>query len=306
MNFVRFLEAYSIPHNVLNRRGWVELQCPFCDDRSQNLGYNLEKDYFSCWRCGGHRVLDTICRLAKVTTSGASDIIRRYSSGPQFAPQESIRIGEKKAFRFPSSVCDIQKQHRKYLEERGFDADRLVEVWRIMGTGPVAPLDNVDYKHRIVIPISWQQRVVSFQTRDITGKHSLRYMACPKQRELIEHQSIVYRHPSLCDEDEWTVAVEGVIDAWRMGPQAFATFGIAITSEQVRAIAGTFKKVAVLFDRETQAQKAARDLMGELRFRGVQCRAVSLPRSVKDPADLQQIQADVIMASIRYGKEPSI
>jgi hypothetical protein len=188
----------------------------------------------------------------------------------------------------------LKRNHRKYLEKRGFDPDWLTDEYKIMGTGPAAKLGNIDFRFRILTPIYWEGKLVSFQTRDVTGKSGLKYITCPRKREIIHHKHIIYSCPTQLFW-EWGIAVEGKFDVWRFGHPAFATFGIEYTREQVRVIAGLFKMVFTAFDPDPQAQRKAEELRGELRFRGVECHNIKLP---VDPGDLPQDEADYIVKQL--------
>ena len=165
--------------------------------------------------------------------------------------------------------------------------------WDIRSTGPISLLDGINYSHRILIPIYWENKQVTFQARDVTDKHPLKYMACPKNRELIHHKHIVYRHPEA--QNDIGIAVEGVTDVWRFGKVAFATFGIEYTRQQVRLIAGLYKEVIVIFDDEPQAQRKAKELVADLQFRGVPARSIIIKG---DPGSMSQKEANKLLKQI--------
>ena len=249
--------------------------------------FRSAKEYFHCWRCGYHKTIDTLTRLLKIPKLKAREIIKQYAGKSTINNVNSLVKIEKKPFKFPSNCIQLQNNHKKYLEKRGFSPTKLKEQWNLLGTGPCSLLDKQDYKHRILIPMKWNDQIVSFQCRDITGKAQLRYKACPKNREIIEHQNIIYGN-----QQKWTdvgICVEGVTDVWRFGYRSFAVFGISYTPAQVRTIANNFKKVIIIFDNEEFAQQQADKLMAELQFRGVE----TIKRTVKnDPANMKQEEAD--------------
>ena len=135
----------------------------------------------------------------------------------------------------------------------------ITRVWDVQGTGPVSLMDNMSYSHRLVMPIMWDDRIVSFQTRDITDKHFLRYITCPESREIIKHKHIFYQAIPTKDSDT-CICVEGVTDAWRFGDCAIATFGIKYTRQQVRAISKRYKRVFVVFDDDPQGNRSIRKI----------------------------------------------
>jgi len=190
MNYIQFLQDYGIPYWTEGKNisaGWIGIRCPFCNDHSNHLGYNLDENYFLCWRCGSHPVTDTISKLLGISAKETKRILTGYNT-VTILPEVKIR---KKSFKYPSGIMSLQTNHKKYLENRNFDPEYLEKEWNLFGTGPLSKLDNINYKYRIIIPFIWDKKVVSFDSRDITGKQ-IRYLACPAERELIPHKNILY------------------------------------------------------------------------------------------------------------------
>ena len=75
--------------------------------------------------------------------------------------------------------------------------------------------------------------------------------------------------------------VEGIFDVWKIGPGAVATFGIEVSSSQVRLLS-KFEEVFVLFDNEPQALKNARKLRDDLLTLGSDSYVIKIP-NMTDP-----------------------
>lgn len=263
------------------RPGWVNVACPFCEGNAgYHLGYEIENNKFYCWRCGWHSPVESIAGILNITKKEAKKVIVEYAGIVKYS-NISKPILEKKKLKFPSLVSELTKAHKIYLKKRNFNSEILIKKWGIKGTGPIAMLDNVSYKHRILIPIYWNNELVTFQTRDITGKSTVKYLACMKEREKIHHKHILYGN-----QQKWGdigIIVEGVFDVWALGDNAAATLGIEYTTQQVKAIAAHFKKVFICYDPEPQAIKQAKKLAARLSFIGVEAKQVTL---LKDPAEM--------------------
>ena len=276
---------YKTEGHKHTRPGWVNVPCPFCTGNpGYHLGARLDGSQFVCWRCGGKAPKKAIAGILKIEENEAVQIIRQY--GGVSKAKEVKRKPRAKSLKKPTGVGPLGKRHRKYLERRGYDPDILESIWDLEGTGPLSKLDNISYKHRIYTPIYWDGKEVSFQTRDITEKHQAKYMACPEAREVIPHKSILYGK-----QEAWGdvgIAVEGITDVWRLGTNAFATFGIKFTPKQVRAMAKQFSRVIILFDPDPQAIKQAKILENELAFRGVE---VVNEFIETDPGDMTEEEA---------------
>jgi|SRR5690625_429887 len=282
---------YAEPGEDNYRDGWVNTQCPFCDDASRHLGIS-DTGIANCWRCGWKPLSKAIAKLLNISEQQARSIIRQYGGKSRRQAKEVKRKPRAKALKLP--LCTpLQNRHKKYLTGRDFDPERIEKMWRLKGTGPIAKLDKTDYRFRIIAPIFWDNKMVSFQGRDITGKHKVKYMACPQDREIIEHQTVLYGRQGKWEDTG--LCVEGITDVWRLGYRSFATFGIDFTRHQVREISKHFKRVLILFDPEPQAQKQANKLKKELLFRNVQTEIIDLQ---SDPGDLSEKDAKDLIKRI--------
>jgi hypothetical protein len=321
MNIPQLFEDFSIPYYSEGfkycRTGWINVDCPFCGTNTSSgphLGFEIANPHFHCWSCGFHSVQDTISAILNVEWYKAKEIIAQYGGQTYVKFTQKEAHHNTKPHKLPSNTTPLQKNHRRYLEMRNFDPEYLERVWHLVGTGPISLLGDLNYKHRIVIPYIWNGRQVSFDARDITGKAINKYQACPLEREIIPHKDILYGKQETWKETG--ICVEGTTDVWRLGVNAFATSGIAYTPKQLRIIAKTFKRVAVVFDsspkivkslsiesikensnfnKEKQAEQQAKDLIAELRFRGIDAFRVPI---VGDPASMSQSEADYIVKQI--------
>jgi DNA primase len=275
--------------------GWVNVECPFCTGNpGYHLGYNTDDDYFHCWRCGRHKIIDSLSKLLHISFSETRQVIRQYRGVTKKTDQRKAnKRVNLSPFKFPTNTSSLKKGHYKYLQNRKFSPKEIEHTWKVQGTGIISKLDGINYSKRILIPILWDGEVVSFQTRDITNKHPKKYLACPMKREVMHHKHILYGM-----QDAWGdegICVEGVFDVWRLGVNSFATFGTSYTSQQVRQIAKHFKRVYICFDNEPQAQKKARQLQSELSFRGLSCKIIKIST---DPADLTPQEANMLVENL--------
>ena len=279
-----------------SRPGWVNTNCPFCTGNpGEHLGVHVNSGRFSCWRCGWKATDKALSKLLSMDLKEVRPLIRKYKVTTSLnakAPEQNKKI-QFKPHRLPSNTGPLEAQHRQYLEKRQYDPVLLEREWGLLGAGPVALLDGIAYKHRIVAPIIWESSQVSFQARDITGKSGLKYIACPKHREAILHQHILYGR-----QKEWTdtgICVEGITDAWRFGKHAFAVFGIEYTARQLRIMAKSFKRIFVVFDDDPQAITQGKELCKELEFRGVEAIQEII---VGDPGAMTQKEADYFIKQL--------
>jgi hypothetical protein len=301
MDIIEFYRDFSVETapdgHKHHQPGWVNIECPFCtgEHAGYHLGYNIDGNYYHCWRCGGKPVWLVISRVIDVSRQRAEELIREYKGT---SPQPQKDFQNQKPFKLPTDTGDLSRHHRKYLRKRSFSPSQLIRDWNIQGTGPIASLNDgegerIDYRNRILVPIIWDDQIVSFQARDITDKHSLKYKACPQLREKIHHKDIIYGR-----QDKWGevgIGVEGVFDVWRLGFQSVGTFGIEFTHRQVRIIAKNFKRFVTVFDPDPQAKEQAKKLTAELQFRRVDA---SYEIMNTDPGDMTNEEAEYLVKYI--------
>lgn len=279
------------PGDENHRDGWVNVRCPFCADSSKHLGIHRFVNRANCWRCGWHPLKAAISKVIGVSEPEAARIMKDYGGKSRGTKTEKVKPKIRlKEHKLPSDCGPLKKRHKRYLLSRNFDPNYLEDQWKLLASGPLSKLGEIEYKHRIVAPIYWGGERVSFQARDVTGKQKLKYKACPKDRELIEHQNILYG-----DQNKWIdlgIIVEGITDVWRLGPLAAATFGIDFTNRQVRQIAKHFKRVVIIYDDEPQAQRQAKKLQDKLIIRGIPAWIETIDG---DPGDLTQEAANKLV-----------
>ena len=309
MDIVKLYEDFNIPYKTEGhkhcREGWVNVPCPFCtgEHEGYHLGFPLHGKTFVCWRCGKHSLLEGLTTLLNISFKDARLVANKYGGLSVIKDKPKPQIQTLK-FKYPSNTGKMEKAHRRYLKERGFDPKHLEEVWGILGTGPLSFLKDgdklIDYKHRILIPIYWDGQIVTFQTRLIKEiqHNTVKYLACPKAREKIHHKHIVYAHPEYWEKMKGGlgIIVEGVTDVWKLGEIAICTFGIKYKKEQVRILGRHLKYAAVVFDDEPQAIEQAEKLVAELQMFGVTAWRVPIKG---DPGSMTMEQAAKFVKRIK-------
>jgi len=293
-------EELGIPYESGGKHGspgWVQLACPYCDDGSDDhLGFNLAGEYFNCWKCGWHPLVRTVAELAGIADHAAAAAIDRNRTGrPVRNDRQEIRKAEKVTF--PLGTAPLRPGHLKYLRKRGFsDAGitRLVDLYGVRGTGPAG-----EYCFRLVFPIKHYGRLVSWQTRDITGRDKRKYLACPKEQEVRDHKDCLYASDLATGES--VVVVEGVMDALKLGPGAVATFGAGFSWAQVRELADRWRVRYVALDPDAAGRKKSAPLAAALASFPGETYAVDL--GDRDPGDMTETEAAGFMESLGFKRK---
>jgi 5S rRNA maturation endonuclease (ribonuclease M5) len=272
-----------------SRLGWINTTCPFCFTQNQgfHLGYNQNKGYFFCWRCGWHSVSQSLNLILKIEKKLINSIIKKYAI---FATKQSnLSLPTPETLKMPEGCGPLKAQHRKYLINRNFNPDNLIAEWGLQATENWG-----SNKFRIIAPIEFEHQIVSYQGRDWTNKQSAKYKACPKEKEILPHKKILYGlDKAIC---ETCIVVEGITDVWRLGPGAIATFGAEYTPSQLLLITKRFKKAFLLFDCDTAGKKASEKMTIELENMNIDTETLELKSG--DAGDLSDIDAKKIMKEL--------
>jgi len=235
-----------------------------------------------------------IARLLSSHIKHGHQIVSQYSSGPisAYSALKAASFDRPAVISLPPDTSFISMEHILYLKDkRGFTHwRRIIRLWDLQSTGGYG-----HYKHRLLAPIYFEGRVVSFQCRKIHHKQHPPYLACANKDEVIHHKDIVYGFDYAAPMNR-CVVVEGITDVWRLGPGAIATFGKKYTPEQLALIANNFKEVFVLMD--SDADKEADILMDQLTMLGTEVDTICLDEG--DPGAMSDINAKQLMLDLGF------
>ncbi len=287
MNIQAILDEHDVPfrrhgehHHVTSR--FIGVDCPWCgkDSGRFRLGISTDGTYSVCWSCGYHRIGDTLVEL----TGQSWSVVRQWLDGldkaPGFASKGRSPTG---AVSLPSGLQALNGPHRRYLEGRGFDPDRLARLWGLRGIGLAANLS-----WRIWIPIQRDGETVSWTTRSI-GSEGRRYINARPEEEKVPAREMLYGQ-DYCRHA--VVVCEGPTDVWRLGPGAVATMGLGYSRRQAELI-GAHPTRAICFDADPGARRRARRLAAELSPLPGETHVVEL-ESGPDVAEADQEEVDQI------------
>ena len=289
---LRFIEDFNIPTDNTGKNtqpGWININCPICDDDSNHGGFNIKKGYYNCWKCDWSPLENVVAALLSIPNNKARLIIEEYKSSPRFQLVEKEKVYKNTKLELPFGSGPLKEKHKTYLKRRNFDPEKLEILFNLKGTNHLG-----DYNFRIIAPIYYQNKLVSYQGRDITGKSKIRYKACKLSEEIINHKNIFYNIDSI---DKKCIIVEGITDVWRLGPGAVCTFGIKFTMEQVKLLKG-YKEVFIFFDSDPQARKQAQKLAGYCDPFNKSVELLEIKRG--DPGSLGQKGADRLMRNLGF------
>lgn len=251
-NAEQFLAHYRIeswPAGSKNvPAGCIGVRCPFCGDTKNHMHFRLNSFSVKCWRCGPHKITETISLLLNLPLHESYLIIEQYVTDGAPRQQYEPRTYAKR-ITYPAGIIQLDKLHKRYLESRNFDPYELERIWKLKATNHL----DTHYKWRIVAPVTIDHQVVSYQCRAITNQQEPPYRACRPEHEVISHKDVLYGADIARGAS--VVVVEGVTDAWRLGAGAVCTFGVKWTPAQaLRLVRGIWDRIYILFDRDEAGQ----------------------------------------------------
>ena len=298
-NVIEFLNNNNISYRREGKNtsvGWVNISCPMCDDKSNHGGFNTRTGHYNCWKCGWHSTQEIISSLLDISQKEASEIEKEYSVSASIRQimndgEEKKISSSEKSLTLPSEFKNLLEMHKRYLSDRNFNPDMLERKYRLLGTGFAGK-----YKFRIIVPVFYKGKIVSYQGRDVSGQSQTRYKACPRNEELIHHKDLFYNLDNV--RNRRAIIVEGVFDVWRLGDGAIATFGISTSLRQVVVAKKHLDYAAILFDNEPAAVMSAETFGNRLNAIGIKVDMIQINHNYKDPSEMPQDVADKFMKEV--------
>lgn len=273
-------------------RGWIGISCLFCSDHSNHLGINLAKNTFYCLKC---QESGTAFKLVK-EIEGLSENREVFKVMEEYSGTHAYKSAEKevehhwqKEIVYPADCTkNFWPRHREFLEERRYDPDTVIKKYDLYATGPVG-----DFSHRIIIPIFFNKKIISFVGRDVTGLQEIRYKNAPDLYGTKPTKDCLYGLDNI--HGGKAIIVEGVLDAWRLGDGAVATFGTKYTDKQVRLLKG-LNQVFLCFDHD--AIRLSKEFAWKLSTLVKKITVVDI--SLKDPDTMSDDEAKYLKKHIRF------
>lgn len=269
MNFIKLFEDYKIPYNTKINRGWINSNCPFCDTKidSFNMGFNPAGDYCTCWKCGGHKLNDTLSKLLSIPKNKIDEVIEQYKGRMTLLNKlNGKRIGLASELKLPTDT--FTSIERRYLTSRNFNPELLHDKYKVVGGGITG-----DWKYRIIIPLIINGKIISWTGRSILKKSKLKELNIPRYKNLSIEESVINPKETLFNLDharnKTVVLTEGAFDVMRLGDGFICSFGTTLTQTQIKEISQRYEKVFIMFDNELEAQEKAKKFGMQISAMGV-------------------------------------
>jgi len=249
---------FHLPGEKNVTRGWINISCPFCHDKSWHCGINLKKLGFSCYHCGKKGGVEyLISKIERCSFESVETIKNNFQSflldEIDYAQNES-RVSEVK---LPTTNPTWPKLHLDFLTKKCLDPKKIINEYELK---PIGFLSR--YKFRILIPIFERGKLVSFTARDVTGKSDVKYLDLAPEKSIIPVKHSLY---NIDKAGKNVLIVEGASDVWRMGPGTIATMTTQYSNSQIdKLLEYEIESAFVMYDGEDLATEKAYNLADKL------------------------------------------
>jgi len=285
------IEYWAKGKNV--SKGWTNIQCPFCNDKSNHLGVNINTGTYNCWKCSATGELSfLISELLSIEEYKSKKLIKKYREDFVEAKKERRVISNTELILPKEATNILPDKHRQYLIGRGFDPDYIQKKYGIMACDILG-----DYKFRIIIPIFFKGKLVNFAAKAIDDSANLKIKNCPNEKVIIQRDSLLYNIDNI--KNRKAIIVEGFTDVWKMGDCTIATMGTKFTNAQIQLLSVYCSEAYILYDskeKDVQAPIQAEKLAHSLYSLIKKVEILELPHG--DPGDLTYSEVENIKKEI--------
>jgi hypothetical protein len=294
---IQFCNDYNISYTTIgahSSRGHVNINCPLPGHNDVDYfgGIKLSTGHYNCWQCGGHQLKYIIKLLLLISYQEAEEIIFNYSGLLGGRASLLLNTHSPRALNCELPGASFKSVHKKYLENRGFDPDILQKKYGVLGTTHIPD----KYKYRIIIPIFHNNKLISFQGRDYTGKQKLRYKGLSPELSVMNYKHTLYGLEKT--NGKQIGIVEGVFDQWRMGDGFVGSFGTALTNFQLKLLS-RFERVFFLYDPEKQVQEKALNYAKQLYMIGSNTEIIDTEIDT-DPGAMSESEARYLRRELNF------
>lgn len=248
----------------------VVIDCPYCN-ADKHLGINKSNGRVWCWVCefkdakrknyyGDNRkpsLIDVLMDLTEERWITIKKTLEDY--GWEEPVYDAIEQKNATSCKLPDGAYDFSKPEAKkaknYLKNRGF-GDKIIQKYNLK----VSP-DYGKYANRIIIPVFYCNKIVSFTSRDYTGRDQ-RYKNANLNDSIASVKGLLYNYDSAKDFKH-IYLLEGPTDVWKMGDDSVAVFRSSLSSEQRKLLLDmNLDSITIVFDplATSRAIMAAGDL----------------------------------------------
>lgn len=304
MELTEWLEEHDVEYFTDGKNvshGWVNIQCPFpgCGDTSNHCGIRLSDLRISCWICGSdHTFVNLAMELTECSYKEAIYTKKSLSRGAGYDPLLTRRQSDTSSniTRLPlEATPDFTKKHLDYLRSRGFiPPKKYIKKYKLLATHPIGK-----YQFRIIIPVYMNNQLVSFTSRDVTGKQTPPYLSASDKEGKMNIKSTIYNYDNLRPRSN-AILVEGALDVWKLGDGTISPFGVKYTDRQIILLKRKeIQTLFIMFDNDSAGRAGGRNFAKVMAPLVKKIEVVTF-ETINDPGDLSIDEVSVLKYQIGF------
>jgi len=272
------------------RTGYSNVVCPYCHGNAGNhLGFCHETGGCICFRCGGGKYSPKALSLVlKIDINKAKQLIQGHTTGFLKLSFEGFKSEVDTVDSKKLNLRPLIKFHREYLENRGFNVDRLIHFFDLQSTG--YETDPFYFKNKIFVPYYLNNELITYTTRDVsvdTKQSGMRakYITCKKSEGLLPPNHFIYNYDNIKHRKKIrTLFFEGPMDCFRFPTCSGGLSGVKFPPAQVKFIIDNFDYPVFLLDPDEAGDIASQKAFDEIEvLTGRAPEVYELDGSLKNP-----------------------
>ena len=298
----RILSQYNIEYREFGKnvaQGNINICCPYCKELKFHLGIDYKNELFGCWRNVQHS--GKLIRLFNFLNINYNFKVKNYQIDDEFNNQinqlfnkseqvNTIKLQLLKEFEYITKT-GTGERFWYYLYNRGFiDVQRLIDRFNLLCCKV-----GDKWKDRIIIPITFNNELVTWSARTIHSYNELRYDTLSNKDSVKSIKHTLFDYDNIKKGGDVLFITEGPFDAMKVTYECehidilvTCLYGLKYSDVQLNYItelSDKFNKMIILLDRNEI--QTANKLLENLSFLS-NLYIANVPKHRKDPGEMNK------------------
>lgn len=264
INLIQILKKLNIPFVKGPDKNVAEdvigINCPWCHDTTHHLGI-FPSGYWSCWKCKRRgNFYDLLKHLKGLSWSDYQTLLQNGNLNVSFQSllstiqsqlfktrERDIISPSQQSFPLPPNREPLTRWINVSPVSEWFAKRKFTLEHGLLWGAKYCP--SGQYGWRLILPILDENKnYVGFQARDVLDKpERIKYLH-PKGFQIGNYLYGMYR------TDDTIIVVEGILDVWRVGFGAVASFSKGLTHKQREILYKSNKQIILAWDGDSHAE----------------------------------------------------